>query len=83
MKNKENAASPISAMAYWSSRTGPLRRSGRPEQTSFSDAIRESSTLTTTVESETENRHKERVRTASSQIEEYKNVWQAGLTPPP
>src|SRR5450755_1551892 len=46
MKNTENAERPISAMVYSPSRRGPLRWSGRPAQTPFSSAIRDSRTVT-------------------------------------
>ena len=59
MKNTENAERPISAMVYWPSRNGPLRRSGRLAQTVFSSASRDSSVVT-----ETANR---RTRRADSQ----------------
>ena len=42
MKDTENADRPMSAMLYSSSRRWPLRRSGRPAQTSFSAEIRAS-----------------------------------------
>src|ERR1035441_6884885 len=46
MKNTENAERPMSAIVYSPSRRGPLRWSGRPAQTSFSSAIRDSRTVT-------------------------------------
>src|ERR1700683_3017600 len=46
MKNTANAERPMSAMVYWPSRSGPVRWSGRPAQTVFSSAIRDSRAVT-------------------------------------
>jgi hypothetical protein len=46
MKNTENADRPMSAMLYSPSRRWPLRRSGRPAQTSFSSEISQDKAFT-------------------------------------